>query len=61
MYHNRKEIMDIKENKLNPVITILLASMLVFFIIPIIHFAEAIKQEHSIPVTSPPLKSMNLE
>jgi murein DD-endopeptidase MepM/ murein hydrolase activator NlpD len=37
------------ERKSNPVITALLIAMLIFFIIPIIHFAEALKHEHSIP------------
>jgi murein DD-endopeptidase len=38
--------MEIKENKLNPIITVLLALMLIFFVIPIIHFAEAVRQEN---------------
>jgi murein DD-endopeptidase MepM/ murein hydrolase activator NlpD len=49
--------MNIKENNLNPIVTILLALMLIFFVIPIIHFAEAVKEEHSIPELVTPVNT----
>jgi murein DD-endopeptidase MepM/ murein hydrolase activator NlpD len=48
--------MNVEENKLNPLMIIMLSFILIFFIIPIIHFAEALKQEHSIPTSTEPVE-----